>query len=200
LRPVIDIYISLTGLGQRWSMFWSPPTVDQYLRVRYYIGSDGSRGSTDGPVWMATELVLPAHREDQIRTFQSFRDSYRDKAMAIALDDFYQHRPRELVRPDTTSGELPDDLAPIARYFARQFERNHLQPPERIVRTEVWYGSVSNPDRGSSLDSRVYEERRETVRSYHEAPVENHLNVPPYPPYHAGEQESDISWLLEYFE
>src|SRR5204863_6078287 len=118
-----------------------PPPYDRYFRVRYYVGSPSR------PTWTARELVYPAHREDQVRVLTSFRDSYEDKAFEIAYNEFYTHRDAKTIRDDTRSSELPPDLAPIARYFARRFQDTHLLPDERLVRVEVWHGTAPTPAR-----------------------------------------------------
>jgi hypothetical protein len=181
-------------------MFSNPPTVDQYLRIRYYVGTDAPGASRPGASWAATELVLPAHREDRIRRIQSYRDSYRDKALAIALDEFFGRRDPHLIQRETRPSQLPDSLAPVGRFFARQFQRQHLQSNERILRTEVWSGTSPNPRRGAPADSPEHAARVAALRGYYEGPVEHRLRVPPYPPYHGTEKEADIVWVLEYFE
>jgi len=194
--PIHDMagrYRVLTGMGQNWNMFSSPARWDRYTRVRYYVQPAGGR------VWAATELVGPAHREDRVRGFQSFRDSYRDKDLNLSLTAFYNRRKPDMVRPDTRPEELPNDLAPIARYFARHFART-LQEGERIVRTEVWAGTALTPALGQPVDPAVMAERLAVLRDYYEGAVEQRVNVPPVPPYHAGETEADITWVLEYYE
>jgi hypothetical protein len=193
-RAPVDFYINIAGLSQTWSMFGNPPRWDQYVRVRYYVRPESGRE------WMATQLVFPAHREDQMRLFQSFRDSYLDKAIAVAMDEFHNSRKSELIRPDTTPAELPDSLAPIGRYYARQFARRLEGTGQRIVRIEVWEGRVENPSLGAVVDPSVLAARRAALQAYYEGVVEHRLNVPPYPPYHGGEREADIEWLLEYYE
>lgn len=192
-RP-ITYYLRLTGLSQTWSMFASPPTSAQYMRVRYYIQPAAGR------LWVATELVLPTNREDRVRTFQSFRDSYRDKALAVAMGRFYDRRKANLIAPDTRSDQLPRDLAPVARYFAREFAREHLAHGDRIIRTEVWVGTAAIPRLGTAGDDEARLQRAVALQSYYDGPIEQRINVPPIPPYHAGEREADISWLLEYYE
>jgi hypothetical protein len=195
VRPAVNWYLSLTGLGQSWSMFSNPPQVDQYARVRYYIESAAGRE------WTATELVMPAHREDEVRLFQSFRDSYRDKAIAMALDAFYRHRRAAQITPDARPDQLPNDLAPIGRYFARTFQSRHLdRTGGRIVRTEVWIGNAATPGLGAPVDQVKLAERKAALQAYWEGPVEQHLRVPPRPPYHGLEHEADINWVLEYYE
>ena len=195
LHRAITYYLRLTGLGQTWSMFANPPTYAQYMRVRYYVRSPAGRE------WVATELVLPANREDRTRTFQSFRDSYRDKALGVAIGRFYDRRRRELIAPNTRPEQLPTDLAPIARYFSREFARTHLAGGnERVVRTEVWVGTAPIPRLGDELDEADRLERAVVLQAYYDGPIEQRINVPLYPPYHAGEREADIGWVLEYYE
>ena len=194
LHPAINSYLRTTGLGQNWAMFASPPTSAQYMRVRYYVRPH------EGRAWVATELVLPANREDRVRTVQSFRDSYRDKALAVALGRFYDGRKTALIAPGTRPEQLPKDLAPVARYFARDFARTHLTSDDAIVRTEVWVGTAPIPPLGKELDEADRLERAVVLQNYYDGPVEQRIDVPEYPPYHAGAREADISWLLEYFE
>ena len=194
LRPPFSAYIRMTGLGQSWAMFSNPPRVDQYLRVRYYIQP------ASGREWMATQLVLPAHREDEVRLAQAYRDSYLDKAFAVALAGFQTNRKRTLIRPGTRSEELPDELAPIARYYRRVFAQHLRSPGDRIVRTEVWSGEAPNTPPGHEPDMQVLNRRRAVLQDYYEGVVEQRLDVPPHPPYHGAENQADIHWLLEYFE
>lgn len=191
----VRAYISLTGQAQQWAMFSSPPHYDTYWRVRYYIQP------ANGRPWIATELVGPAHREDRIRLAQSFRDSYQDKALELALDAFYKRRKPVALNPGTRPGQLPDDLAPVGRYFARRFARERLRgTDERIVRTEIWVGLADNKEMGSPIDWTALAERRAVLSEFAGGPVENRLRVPPYPPYHGVDEEVGIRWVLEYFE
>src|SRR5688572_273356 len=193
IRPIARRYRALGGLGQTWNMFANPTRVDRYVRTRYYIQSPQGRS------WTATELISPAHREDKVRLFQSFRDSYRDKDLNNAFRNFYNHRKTDAVRPDTRPNELPDDLAPIGRYFARRFSRS-LSGGDRIVRVEIWYGTASTPAPGLPIDEDGLAQRLALLQDYYEGPVEQRVRVPPIPPYHGGETEADISWVLEYYE
>jgi hypothetical protein len=195
LRPVVNQYLRLTGLGQSWAMFSNPPQMDQYARVRHYIRN------ASGGEWTATELVMPGHREDRVRLLQSFRDSYRDKAIEIALETFYRRRTPAQITPDARPEQLPNDLAPVARYFARTFRERVLDGAgERIVRTEVWIGNAATPAMGQPVDRLKAAERTVALQAYWEGPVEQRLRVPPRPPYHALEREADINWILEYYE
>lgn len=195
LRPPFDLYIRVTGQTQTWAMFANPPRVDQYLRVRHYVQT------SNGQWWMATQLVLPSHREDQVRLVQSFRDSYLDKALAVARDELYAHRTPALLGPDTRPDALPDDLVPIARYYARTFAQQHLgSSGDRVVRTEVWAGTAPNTPPGGTRDEGMRNTRRAVLREYYKGAVAQRLHDPSYPPYHAAEREVDIDWRLEYFE
>ena len=143
-------------------MFSNPPRYDEYLRVRYYIGREkGSR-----PTRMATELVMPAGREDQLRLFRAYRHSYEDKAYSIALERFYANRPAHLIAPNTRSQDLPDDLAPIGRYYARRFAARALTARERILRVEVWRGSALTPPPGQAADKAARLARQAALLEY----------------------------------
>jgi hypothetical protein len=192
------MYVNLTGVAQNWKMFSNPPQVHQYLRVRYYIGR--GKDGTVSPAWTATELVLPAHPENGLRLVRGYRDAFRDKAMTVALQRFHSKRADALVRSDITSRELPDDIAPIGRYFARRFANRTLQADERILRTEIWYGVAPMPPPGATLNRTATDARLSVLREYYEAPVQGHFGRPVYPRYHSVEQEADIQWFLEYFE
>ena len=191
-KPVRS-YVTLTGLGQHWSMFWNPPQYDRYWRARYYVERPGGRP------WTATELIGPAHREDRVRLFKSYRDSYRDKAFEIALEEFFKRRKPGAIAPGTRPQELPDDLAPIARFFGRRFASG-LTEAERIVRTELWVGTVGNKPIGQPVNGAAVLQRRAALLGYAEGPVEERLAVRPYPPYHGVDREGDIDWVLEYYE
>jgi hypothetical protein len=148
-----------------------------------------------------SELVSPALREDRLRLVESYRASYQDKAIAIALGAFHTRRKKELIAPETRSEQLPDDLVPIGRYFARKYARRWLEGSgARIVRTEVWVGKAISPGLGVPRDEASHKQRSVALQAYYEGPIEERLHVPPYPPYHGGENEADIQWLLEYYE
>jgi len=176
-------------------MFSNPPRVDTYFRVRYYIESEGGRP------WTATELVGPAHREDRIRLVSSFRDSFQDKALELAGEGFLRRRKPAAIAPGTRPNELPDDLAPVGRVFARRFANARLRnSAQRIVRTEVWVGTADNKAFGSPVDRQGLADRRAALLEYADGPAEHRLRVPLYPPYHGVQEEAGIRWVLEYFE
>ncbi len=137
-------------------MFMNPPDYDEYLRARYYVGTH----DTAAVKWVATELIFPAHREDQVRLVQSFRDSYTDKAIAIALSAFLRARFAAGAEVPEDETDLPENLAPVAGYFSRRFARESLVPGERVLRTELWLARAPNPAPGVGPDFEKVEERR----------------------------------------
>ena len=189
----VNPYLTLTSQGQQWGMFSTPWEFDRYWRARYYV-----RG-TDGTTWRATELIGPGQFDGRVRLLQSFRDSFRDKALEVTTDAFKRRRALAAIRPGTRPDELPDDLVPIARYFARRFA-TRLGPSERIVRTDVWVGNANNAPPGGAPARASRAVRAAVLRVYAGGPVEDRLRAPSYPPYHGVEVEADISWVLEYFE
>jgi hypothetical protein len=201
LRSGANLWVRMTGLTQQWNMFSVPPQSDEYLRLRYFVESRPADGA--GVQRVATELVMPAVREDRVRLAAGFRGAYRDKLVSAAVTRFRAKRDRRLIAPDTRPQALPDDLAPIARYFARQFAERSLGPSERVVRVEVWHGTAPNPPPGERNDletSEAYATRLSALQDYYAGPVETRTVVSRYSPYHALEREADIRWLLEYFE
>ena len=195
IHPLAATYRRLTGVGQSWAMFSNPPQDHEYVRTRYYVQP------RQGRPYIVSELVSPALREDRLRLVESYRASYQDKAIAIALGAFYSRRKKELIAPETRSEQLPDDLVPIGRYFARRYAGRWLEGSgARIVRTEVWVGKAISPGLGVPRDEASHKQRSVALQAYYEGPVEERLHVPPYPPYHGGENEADIQWLLEYYE
>ena len=190
------MYLRSVGLGQQWVMFGSPPTLDEYMRLRYFVGSKAD----DKPSWSATELIFPASREDQVRLAQAYWDKHRDKAIYNANTVFRRRLQTRAESESEQESDIPNDLAPIVRYFSRQFQRDHLEGGERILRTEFWYGSVPNPPRGTAVNVGVRDARFATLQEYYEGPVENRLRLPPYGPIHAFERQADITWSLQYFE
>jgi hypothetical protein len=198
VRKLATVYLRTLGLSQNWSMFWEPPRGDLYARVRYYVRTTSVRETQGSPTWMATELVYPSTPEDQVRLF--FRSQHRDKAIFSLLVNFERNRVENLNRLQSRPDELPTDLVPIARYFAKRFTRDHLQPGERILRTEVWSAIVANPPRGATLEPAVQNARMAALRAYYDGPIEQRLHVTPYKPSLATEGEADIVWVLQYFE
>ncbi|HYU80340.1 MAG TPA: hypothetical protein VEK56_15225 [Vicinamibacterales bacterium] len=197
IRPLVASYTNITGLQQYWAMFSRPPSSEQYFRVRYYVASPSRR------TWTATELVHPTHRHDRVRLLRSFRDSYEDKAFDIAFSSFVTARdhgkPRE-IDPATRPEQLPDDLAPIARYYGRRFRETQLLSDERIIRTEVWHGTAPIPPPGEQLSPVALDARDTVLQRYYAGPIEDRARDATKTPYHGAVQEADITWVLEYYE
>jgi hypothetical protein len=173
-------------------MFWRPPRADRYVRVRYFVRS------AIGREWASTELVMPGHREDEIRVLKSYWDKHRDKAMLTAFEGYRRRRARRLEGPEAVTPDNVEYLTPIARFFSRRFAAM-LAPDERLIRVEVWYGTAPNRAPGQA-SSPVTGLRSELLRGYFEGPVERFVGIPAHAPYGAGEREADISWRMEYAE
>ena len=149
LRAVTTPYVNVTAQHQRWHMFSGPLTVNEFVRLRYYV-SRGGRDQRDAtPRWMSTELVMPSHPRDWWRGIKSFRHSFHDKAILTALSNFRSH-----MAEVPAGGALPDDLAPATRYFSRAFA-SKLPDGDQIIRTEVWYGTdaITPPYVASNVDA-----------------------------------------------
>ena len=199
-RPVQGLalsYLGAVGIAPHWRMFSNPPQIDDYLRLRYYVRDAGAPASDVLAAWTATELVMPAHREDRVRLLQSFRDSYRDKALAVAVDNHISRLDLDRDASNMTASDLPDSLVPVAHFFATRFAEQHLILGETVMRTEVWYGLVPNPQPGESLSTGA---RREALQIYYDGPREDYRAVRQFPIFHTVETEADITWVLEYFE
>jgi hypothetical protein len=201
-RPVsgaANLYLNAIGVAQQWRMFSHPPAVNQYVRIRYYVGPAGAT-SQAAVQWIATELVMPASPEYEVRFARSYLDSSRDKAIMVALENFHRLREPLQLRPDMRPSELPDYVAPVSRFFARRFARERLLNGERILRTEFWYGAAPMMLPGKSGDALLRARRKGVLEKYYDGPVEARVSGTTYPPYHAQDMEGDIAWWLEYFE
>jgi hypothetical protein len=198
VRGAADAYLGMFRLQQTWSMFWNPPVVDKYLRIRYYVSARTPDGAVTLPIWTAMELVLPIDREDRIRPLHRYGNVSGNKAIATAIDAFQQRRRRTELATGPGRAPLPDDLSPVLRYFANEFQRG-LPATERVTRAEAWYGSVRNPRPGSPDASRQ-RDRRLALSRYYDGPVEDREPIRSYPYVGTTQQESDILWVLEYVE
>jgi len=194
LQSFASWYTGLTGLGQRWRMFMNPPTYDEYLQARYYVGA----GDSTRPQWVAMEVIYPTHREDTVRLFQSFRDSYTDKAIAIALADHLNIRQAKGATAGAGAADQPNALSPIARHFARRFAARHLLRDERVVRTELWRARPPNRRPGTAVEPQKLEARRAMLRRYYAGPVEDRRFLPGFPSDRAVQREGDLAWVMEY--
>ena len=191
LRTLSEWYVGLTGLGQRWRMFMNPPTYDEYLKARFHIRQTGA----DHEIWTASQLVFPSHREDRVRLLQSFRDSYTDKAIAIALADFVNTR--TAVAFDDSTADPSTRLDPLARHFAADFARRHLRPDQQVVGTELWRARVPNPAPGTPAAADAAARRQTLLRRYYDGPVEDRSRPRPLA-LGTTVVEEELRWVLEY--
>jgi hypothetical protein len=185
LRLLTRPYIN-AGLRQRWNMFTEPVVYDHYLRVDYYLAPTGTSTAS-----RFQELVLPVGREDRVRLLHDFRD----KDLINLLIAVYTP-PIGPIDP-----ALPqDDLGMVAHYFRRRFESGS-DPPVRVVRTEIWYGSAPIPPPGESVAPAVLASRLDALLNYYDGPA-------PAVPVAAGarpgvtatERQADIVWTLAYVD
>ena len=197
VRRATRDYARGLGFVRHWRMFVPPSLNDEYVRLRYYVGSTAAHSSGGAPTWVASEIVLPAHPFGKVRGIAAFRDRRRDKAVDEMAD---RYRQRMRTRQHAKQG-LSDELRPAVRYFSRQFAKGRLQAGERIVRVEVWLGRAPSPPPGMS-DNPDLKARREQVLDgyYRRGGVESQLGTVRYSPYGAAEQEADITWTLMFFQ
>jgi hypothetical protein len=196
-RAIVDPYLQGLGFNERWTMFANPPANDDYVRIRFYVGS---KGSDPRATRVVTQLIFPAHREDRVRLFQSFRDSYRDRAVATTLE----HVHRGLFRAESPSppseAESREHYFPLARHFSRVFEQG-LRPGERVIRTEIWHGTSENLPPGRAELARA---RRASLMfalaEYYAGPIEEVPLSGGYPRYFDSRTEDDIVWTMEYVD
>jgi hypothetical protein len=179
IRALTRPYVQ-AGLQQKWNMFANPFAADQYVRVRYHVGSSVQPGR----IRLFQELVLPDQREDQPRLVHKFRD----KAILHAFETLSVRR---VDHPDAVA-----DLNPIAAYFARRFKAVYLAQDEMVLATEVWFGAAPIPATGHRLTDAQLQQRSAVIERYREGPME----VPgPVMRLEEGalQSESDIVWRLD---
>jgi hypothetical protein len=180
------------GLGQTWNMFSSPWTEHRYARLRYYVASpQSSKAQGATPTRMATEMVFPILRVDErMHLLRAYRAFAWDKAFISAIQESVRERP--------TSG-LPSALAPVIRFFANRFKRQHLVSGEHLVRVEVWLGRSPLRQRGSS-PKRLPDGAGLSLTHASAGSVEEAVSPTDYPPLNAIEIQEDIVWRLEYLD
>jgi hypothetical protein len=184
LRKVTRPYIN-AGLRQGWTMFTEIEAADHYMRLDYYVASAGS--TTPQRI---QELVLPVGRDDRIRIGHDFRDKAIVNLMVAFFDD--QSKPG-------SAPEHPDGFRPLVRYFTSRYRSRELSDGERIVRTEVWWGSALIPPPGQSLPG-TREARLDALTRLYGGPVPSVLGLSS--PHAPGDQEqdADITWKLEFVD
>jgi len=185
-RPA-DRYLHSLGFDEQWTMFANPPRTDEYLRLRYVIGSREA-GMTG--VEIVDELLLPGAREYDVRGVQSFRDSYRDRAMNTAIDRFHQNAAS---RGGVATGDV-SDYEPIVAFFGRRL-RASLDSSRQLLRVEVWHGSAPSAMGGLSDAASI---RWTVLEDYRQRANDRTARFSPAPPLFAIEREADITWTLEF--
>jgi hypothetical protein len=151
LDGVSAAYVQTFSLNQDWRMFVNPALDAEYVRIVFWV--DASAAGAGGPTAVrAVDLrVLPEITPGRVRDdFESFRASFRDRAVDRALDLFAAgYEESRLVDPGNlrislwTRSDRPNPLTPVTRYFRRLFIVHSLAPNEHVVRTELWFGHGS---------------------------------------------------------
>jgi hypothetical protein len=191
LRPFARTYLKGTRQFERWNMFSRPTLGDEYVSLRYYSASPGRtllRGYS--------EIVYPSHPQGSVRLVQSYMDSFRDKAMASSLERYLLAFSSAVKRSGLdASARAQEHLAPIIRAFARRYSPTRLDPDERLVRADLWYGFAPTPPPGEVVSDEMREARTRVVDAYDHS----ELGVFPaadLPPVGAVTEEADIRWKL----
>ena len=182
IRALTRMYVQ-AGLRQKWNMFATPVTIDQYVRVAHYV-----RSSRDpGRIRVFRELALPGQPEDQVRVTHMFRDkAILNSFEALAVTRFEQ-----------SGADRFSELDPIAAYFSNRFRAAYLAPDEAITQTEIWFGRAPTPATGRRLTDSQLQNRWAVLRRYRDGPVDA---AAPATTLQLGalQGESDIVWRLEY--
>ena len=162
-RRSVRLYLATTRQFERWNMFSRPHRRIEYVHLRYYTATAGS-----DLLHVQRELVFPGHRGTNPRLFKSFADSFRDKAMASALEFHDRRLEQERKKGDVDSAleRSQQDLISIIRPFAHHQASALLAPGDRLVRAELWRGFAPMPRPGEVLPFDVYEERQAALSGY----------------------------------
>jgi hypothetical protein len=189
--PYVEI-----GLHQVWDMFSNPATDDHYVRLTYYTAPVGFPHAR----WAVQELVYPAQRDDRVRLTHDFQDKVVSSAIEKARVRLGQERKASLSKAPPI-GKMPDDpraaeLVPLARFFAKRYRERYLTPGERVLRTEIWYGSAAMPPRGRQLDDQVLRARHDVLAKYYDGPVPSVSVGSTYQSLWTTQREADIKWQL----
>jgi hypothetical protein len=137
--------------------------------------------------------VLPVADGESLRYF-------RGKAIRNALNGYLEKKlgfvPIDGV-DDPSNSLVYRDLVPLVRYFRARFERNRLHSEEKVIRTELWFGSAPIPPRGQRTEVENLARRATALGAYREKrPSEVVLYQAP--PEGTVRQEVDIQWRLEF--
>jgi hypothetical protein len=184
LRLITRPYIK-AGLRQRWNMFSNPGTDDHYMRVDYYFAS--ARPEED--VRVMRELVFPQDDETRTRIVHRFRD----KAIFNAVETYFLRGDHD---SRSANPEALKAVAPVAQYFSREFVRSRLPRGNRMLRTEIWYGSapIPFPELGTVASAPL--DRVTVLERYRDTTLPAERGVLTPPAIGAMQHEADITWLL----
>ena len=192
-RPAVRSYLASTKQYQRWNMFSRPLRRHEYIHLRYYIASPGS-----DLLRVQRELIYPGHTGKNVRLFKSFADSFRDKAMSLALDAYARRLQREITKYDaeTVRQRAQVELIPIIRPFASRQRAVLLGPGERFVRAELWRGYAPMPRPGQTLPFDTYEERQQALTGYDAVSDLGLIPADIVVPLGAVAYDADIEWNM----
>lgn len=183
LIRVAGTYTRRLGLGQLWTMFSEPIHTQRYVKVAFQVADPDSKRPAQAPVQLLEELVYPAARTDAVRGILT-EDFHRTKAVDTTLMDF------------RARGRRPEDLALLANYLRADFCRRTGTPPARVVRTEIWVGTVPIDRSGESIQDASPPERNAAIADYFDGPRLTY-RTPQVSPGSAY-READIIWSLYY--
>jgi hypothetical protein len=192
-QPAVRLYLRVTRQYQRWNMFSRPFRKHEYIHLRYYIATGGS-----SLLRVQRELIYPGHTGANVRLLKSFADSFRDKAMGLALDAHAQRVRRERKNHDvgTALERSQEELIPIIRPFARHQADALLVGGDRLVRAELWRGTAPMPRPGQVLPSDTYQARQETLASYDAVSELGLIASTDLAPLGVVTYDADIEWTL----
>jgi hypothetical protein len=153
LDGISAAYVQTFSLNQDWRMFVNPALDAEYVRITFWVEAGAPVAGEHNAVRAVDLRALPEIAPGRVRNdFESFRASFRDRAVDRALDLFAAgYEDSRLVDPGNLRISLwalsgqPNPLSPVTRYFRRFFVTRSLAPNEHVVRTELWYGHVSGP-------------------------------------------------------
>jgi hypothetical protein len=192
LRYITTPYLLATRQFELWNMFSRPGRNDDYICLRYYVTSEGS-----SLLRVHRELIYPAHPEGQMRLFQSYSDSFRDKAIALALESYANVLVRERKRTSEAEAleRAQQKLVPVIGAFARRFNERNLGQGERLIRADLWKGSAATGPPGHVTEPGTLAARRAILEAY-DAETDLSLLSNKLPDVGARLREVDIDWTL----
>ena len=190
VRRVARAYSRAIRLEQRWNMFSEPPAMDQYAHMRYYVTS-----GTGDVMRVDRELIFPAARRDD--RFRFFNVSYYEEKALRNARQGYLRRLRTL-EDVTRIAQLPRDLVPVVRYYAKRYRLRNLTDTETIARAEIWLGNAPVPPPGTPESEEVLA-RTSALAQYYDDARPTWAARSHYPVGYA-EREADITWTLVFVE